>query len=150
MEGKEKEFNEPISVKDDIGAITGKQQYEEYLSDVKAYGLALENHKKDLENYKEQLDIDLKLWDILRKPGSVRKLNPTVEYEKDPQWAELMHKKQLYQIRADEARAAGTMSGFEHTIVSTEKALESAKERLEKFQKDNIELIASMKREEEE
>jgi ABC-type oligopeptide transport system ATPase subunit len=135
---KENEVEEVAQVATDVVeeeavALTAEQMVANYENDVKAYTKALEDAVKQLKDYNEQLEIDSQMWDILDKPGSIRRLDPMFVYEKDPKWSELQQKKQYYKIRQDRAVAEGTVKQYEDQIVSITEALKSANEKLDKF-----------------
>jgi hypothetical protein len=143
---EEEQLNKQIGTDDEIAVITAQQLLSELENDVKVYGEMIDKHKADKLNYEEQLKIDERLWEILERPGSVKLLNPTREFEKDPEYWDLMQKKQMYRIREDRAVAKHTMHGFDSSIEETTKASIVAQDKLTKFKNDNIELIARMKR----
>jgi len=129
-----KEEDEPVQVVEEVAEqLTAEQLKENLENDVKAYTKALGEAHKSLDDYNEQLVIDNQMWDILDKPGSIKRLNPLFEYEKDPKWAELQQQKQYYKIRQDRAIAEGTVKQLEDQIKSIESALESAQKKLDKF-----------------
>ncbi len=144
----QEQTDKQIGTDDEIAVITAQQLLTELENDVSVYGEMIDKHIKDKANYEEQLKIDERLWEILERPGSVKLLNPTREFEKDPEYWDLMQKKQFYRIREDRAVAKHTMDGYNQSIEQTTEAAKVAKEKLDKFKSDNIELIARMKRSE--
>jgi hypothetical protein len=115
-------------------------------NDIVAYTEMLDKHTKDLANYNEQLEVDKELWEILSKPGSIRVVNPTRVFEQNERYWELAEKKQAFKLREDKAMAESTIKGLNHAIEQTALALDTAKEKSLKFKKDNMELVARLKR----
>lgn len=142
----EEQINKGIETQDELAQITAEQLLEELENDVQAYEKAVEKAEKDLANYTEQLAVDEQLWAILEKPGSVRKLQPTHEYETDENWFELMHQKQLYQLRQDRAVAEGTVKQLKATVEGAKEAQAKTIKKLEEFKANNLDLIARRKR----
>jgi len=118
---------------DDLAQITEEQMLGNLNNDVKAYTKALDTTEKDRENYLEQLEVDKKLWDILGKEGALVKLNPEHEYEKNPEYWKLQEQKFGFKLRMDKAMAEGRAKEFDVRIETTTKALQDAKDKLERF-----------------
>lgn len=142
----QEQLNKGIETQDEQSEVTAKQLLVEMERDVAAYEKSIEQTTKDIANYEEQLEVDKQLWDILEKPGSTRKLSPDYEYQTDEKWWDLMHKKQMFQLRQDRAIADGKIKQMRTVLEETNKAYDGAKERLTKFKSENIELLARMKR----
>jgi hypothetical protein len=132
----ENEINQE-QTEDAAVTLSAEQAVANLKNDVKAYTKSLEMAEADLANYIEQLDVDKQMWDILEKEGSVRRLNPMFEYENDPNWDKLQHKKQLFKLKQDRAMAEGTVKQFEDQIKNTQRAIEEAKEKLDRFNGDS-------------
>ena len=131
---KENYLEDAQSVKDDELAVATEEQLLDNLkNDVKAYTKALEDAKKAKEDYIEQFEIDKKIWEIVSRPNALEKLNPVYAFEKDPEFVKLQEKKQAYKIRQDKAIGEGQLKQFDIQIENTEKALERAKEKLDKL-----------------
>ena len=81
---------------DKLAELTGKEMLDNLENDVKSYEKALENAEKDLENYKVQAEVDLKVFDLLEKPGAIDRVTPEFNYQNYPEYKELAYKKQLF------------------------------------------------------
>ena len=127
MEEKQKQVEEKIET------LSAEQLKKNLESDVKAYTKSLENAIRDLENYSRQLDYSERMWNILSKKDAIKRIEPLFNYEKEGEWWDLMHEKQLDKIRQDRAVAQGTLKQFENSIKDTEEALKSSQDKLEKF-----------------
>ena len=118
---------------DDLAQITEEQMLGNLQNDVKAYERSLETAEKDKFNYDEQLAVDKQLWAILEKPGALIKLKPEHEYEKDPEYWRLQELKFGYKLRMDKAMAEGRSEELNVRIKTTTKALQDAKDKLERL-----------------
>ncbi len=130
----EEQLNKGLGVtNDDLAEITQDQLLENLEADVDAYETALEQAESEKENYVEQLELDKRLWDKLSKPGALRKLEPSIEVEKDDEYWELQEAKYAFKIRMDKAMAEGQVEQYNIRIEKTKEALADAKEKLERF-----------------
>jgi len=118
---------------DEVATVTEEQLLVNLKNDVEAYTEALKKAKEDKENYAEQFELDKQIWKIVSAEGALEKLKPVYAFEKDPEFVKLQEKKQAYKIRQDKAMGEGTLKQFDESIKNTEKALNSAKEKLDTF-----------------
>jgi hypothetical protein len=135
--GNEEQYMQGMGVTTDKEAeVLEQNMLKNLANDVEAYERALQKHIEDKANYEEQLQIDLDSWEILLKPGALKKINPTYVFEEDPKWHELQEKKQAYKIREERAVGEGALRQYDMLIEETARSLASAKEKLAKFKGD--------------
>ena len=117
-----------------IAQVTKDEMLKNLRNDVTSYEKALENAKKDYDNYKEQLDLDIRLWEITNKPKAMELIVPERNYELDPAFSEIAQKKQFFKNRQDRAVGEGQLKLRETKVNDVTSALERAKEKLKKFE----------------
>ena len=126
-----------LGVKDDkIANVTKEEMLGELRHDVEAYEKAIDNAQKDVDNYKEQLELDIKHWDLLVKPGAIRKINPERVFEQDEAYWEIAEKKQNYAIREQRAMAEGKLKQLESVVEGAKEAKKLAEAKLARFEAD--------------
>jgi hypothetical protein len=113
---------------------------ENLVSDVEAYTKALENNKKDLEHYKEQYELQDKIWNNISKPGQLRKLEPVYQFQLDDEYWRLQELKQANDIKLERKQAEATIKQLESVVEGSIEALKNAKEKLERFGGDKEEV----------
>jgi hypothetical protein len=122
-----------------ITNVTDEEMVKTLLNDVHSYENALEDSKKDLENYNIQVVFDEKLWEILEKPGSIRKIENTMVFETTPGYWELIEEKERYKIQLEKNKVAATKKQFEDRISHITEELNRAIEKYEKFSESKYE-----------
>lgn len=133
--GQDPKFMTPQGVTTgSVASVTKSEMLIELRNDVEAYKKALESAEKNYLNYKEQLDVDIAQWEILLKPGAIRKIVPERNYELDEKYWEASEKKQAFAIRQDRAIAEGQLKQLQNTVDNCKRALENATAKLKRFE----------------
>lgn len=131
------EITEEPAMQDELAELSGEQLIENLKADVKAYEKSLEQAYKDKENYEKQFELDKQIYEILMKPGMLEMIRPTYKYQVDPEFQKLQEQKQAFKIRQDLAIGEGSIKQYDVQIETITKALESAKEKLARFSKED-------------
>lgn len=132
--GNEEQYMQAPGVTDDsIAEVGNAEMIENFENDVKAYETKLADTIKEKENEQIQFDIDCGIWDILSKPGAIRKKELSYPFEEDEKYWELTEKKQQFKIRQERALGEQRLKGYDHQIEVLTEALEKAKKKLAKF-----------------
>ena len=128
---EEEAINEmPEVANDEIGQVTANQLKENLQHDIESIETRLGQIEKEKANYNKQVEIDQKIWDIIQKPGALRKIVPEFEFEKDPVYWEAQEEKNNYKIRENQALIDGQLSYYDKQTEELLLRLESAKEKL--------------------
>jgi len=130
---KSEDYNQDVGVEDELGQLTKEQMIDNLNEDVKSYTKSLETANNNLKNFKDQWEVDKGVYDIMQKEGNYRKISPVMVYEEDPKYWELQAQKLAYKVRMDSHMAEATLKKYEVQIEDTQRALDSAKEKLELF-----------------
>lgn len=131
----QEQYMQGLGEKDDvIGKVTEVEMLENLENDVDALTKAVENAQKDLDNFKPQLELDERLWNLLSQPGALRKKKSDFVFEDSDEYWDINEKRQAFKIRQDRALARSHLTQLENTVEDTTRALERAKEKLAKFQ----------------
>ena len=132
MAETEEQINKGPQIQDDeIGQLTVEQMQENLKKDVEAYTKSLEDINKSLSRYKEQWEVDRKMWDIIKSDHV--KLEPEFGYEANEEYWKLRLQKLMWKIEEDTFVAEKRMKHYSTQIEETQKALDGAKEKLSKF-----------------
>jgi hypothetical protein len=135
--GNKPEYMQPMGVTTGtVAQVTKQEMLRNLREDVKSYEKVTEDAKKTLENYKEQVAVDLRVYELMLEPGAMRKLNPERGYETKDEYWDLVYKKQEFKIREDRAIMEGQLKQLENDVKVREEALKNAAEKLRKFEEE--------------
>ena len=129
------ELNTPneVGVMDDIGVDMVKRNLGAVLDERKAYEEAVVVAQKNYDNYKEQWDIDKRLFELeLENWGKIDD-KYTHKIELVPEFWELQKKKKEFAIRQETYSAEKRMQGFLDDVKNSQERLELLNEQVVKL-----------------
>jgi hypothetical protein len=128
--------NHEVGVQDELGQEIEARGIENLENDVNIITKNLEQLHKEHTNYEDQWVIDKEVYELMSKPGALRKVEPAINVELEDRYWELKELQFGYKKREEFHKAEAYLANKERQIEIAEENLKGAVERLESFKKE--------------
>lgn len=126
--------NNEVGISDDLGQDIESQYKEELLTEIKNFEDTIEKTQQDLDNFKEQWENDLVIYDEMLKEGAIRRINPEFNYELSDRYWNAREKQLGYKFRMDKHMAEAKMQQYQTIIDTSKEQLEQAQQKLKELE----------------
>jgi 2',3'-cyclic-nucleotide 2'-phosphodiesterase (5'-nucleotidase family) len=119
------------SITDDaIGKEIVEAQVEQLNKEIKMFEESLVNIDKSIENYREQAEIDWRMYEIQLEGDNNQPLRPTKKYEEMEEFQELVKKKIEFAFRSRKYMDERKLEEYDRQKEQIQEQLDAAKEKL--------------------
>jgi len=124
-------LNNEIGIKDDeLGQEIMKEHIEHLEKEIEMFKQNLIDLEKSKTNFKEQWDVDNRIYEIFLNEDSIRTIEPKYKYELTDEYWELRKKQLFYKYRSDKFMAEAKLKEFDRNYESVTEQLKSSEEQL--------------------
>ena len=122
------------SVEDQLTQEIVKGNIEQLKKEIGQFKKTLQTIDDSEKNYKEQWEIDEKIWELHLKDDNCKQIENTIKLHEEPEFWELHKKKLEYKYRMDKFTAENYLKGYEQQRKEVNAQLESSLSKLKELE----------------
>ncbi len=133
MLGDIPETEDNIGIMDDLGKEIMESQKKQLLSELTTFQSNIKEIEKSKQNFKDQWDVDNRIYEIFLEEYNIKKLNPEFKYEESNEYWDLRKKQLEYKYRQDKHMSESRLEEYDRKKIVLQEQIDIINKKLEEM-----------------